>query len=106
MDVDMNALFGSLVAIVFIVIAVNFIMLFYRFRRDFPKKPGKKAMDEAKAVIIRDKAILQMIEREQEEAIRRTELQNKTLDLYAQVRKRAEERDKQELNDSELEQGH
>jgi len=93
----MDALLGSLIGIVFIVIAINFVMLYIRFKRDFPKKTSKKILEEDEAVIIREKAIHQKIEREQEEAERRVILQNKTLELYERVRRDADKKEDTEL---------
>jgi len=85
----MGPIFASLIGIVFVVIALNFIMLFMRFKRDFPQKSKRKAPDEAHAAIIRDREVYYRIELEQDAAQRRVELQNKTFELYEQVRRNA-----------------
>jgi len=82
---------GSLIGIVFVVIAMNFIMLYIRIRRDWPRKPARKAMEEDKAVMLRDRYIQSMLSREQEESERLADKRNKTLDLYEQVRKKHED---------------
>ena len=86
----MDTLLGSLIAIVFIVIAINFVMLYIRLKRDFPKKTTKNILEENEAAVIRDRAIHQKIEREQEDAEQRVMLRNKTLELYEEVRRNAE----------------
>jgi len=86
----MDALLGSLIGIVFIVIAINFAMLYIRLKRDFPKKITKKILEEDEAAIVRERVIHQKIEREQEDAERRVMMQNKTLELYEQVRRNAD----------------
>ena len=85
----MGPILASLIGIVFVVIAMNFIMLFIRFKRDFPSKSNRKAPDEASAAIIRDREVYYRIELEQEAAERRVELRNKTFALYEQVRRNA-----------------
>jgi len=86
----MDTLLGPLIAIVFIVIAINFVMLYIRLKRDFPKKTTKNILEENEAAVIRDRAIHQKIEREQEDAEQRVMLRNKTLELYEEVRRNAE----------------
>ena len=93
----MDALLGSLIVIVFIVVIINLIMLYFRIKKDFPKKQSKKAPEEEEAAIIRERVIHQKIEREQEDAERRVLLQNKTLELYEQVRRNAEKAEKETL---------
>ena len=79
----------TLIAIVAFVIALNFMMLFFRLRRDRYRKPSKEVIEEEKAVVWRDKEIRRRLDREQEEAIRYVELRNQTLALYEECRRRA-----------------
>jgi len=85
----MGGAFGSVIAIVFLVIIGNFIMLYVRLRRDLPRKPSRWALEEEEAAKLREREIYRRIEREQEDAIRRIELQNHTFELFEEVRRRA-----------------
>ena len=85
----MSPILATLVGVVFVVIALNFIMLYIRLKRDFPLKSQRKAPDEARAAIVRDREVRYRIEVEQENAERRVELRNKTFELYEQVRRSA-----------------
>jgi len=84
---------GSILAVVFLVIILNFIMLFLRLKRDRIRRPSKDVMDEKKAAEWREKEIKRRLDREQEEAAERVELRNKTLALYEEVRVRGNLRD-------------
>lgn len=90
----MEGAFAYIVAIVFFVIALNFFFLYMRLKKDRYRKTGKVAIEEEKAAKLREKEIQRRLNREQEDAARFIELRNKTLDLYDQVRKRANEREK------------
>jgi len=83
-------MYAFLIAIVFFIIAINFFLLFIRHKRDLPRKIDKAAMEEDEAVLWRDKEIQRRLDREQEEAEEYLERQNKTFELYEQVRKNAE----------------
>jgi len=83
-----------LVAIIFIVIILNFYFLFSRMRRnDKYKKMGRAAVEEAKQAIWRDKEVARRIAREQDDALERVKLRNETLAMYEEVRRRAAARD-------------
>jgi len=84
----MDSLVGPIIAIVFIVLLVNFVLLMVRLRKQPLRKPGKKALEEKDAVVIRDDKMLRRQELEDEDTARHAELRNKTLDLYEEVRKR------------------
>jgi predicted Holliday junction resolvase-like endonuclease len=86
----MEAFFGSIIAIVFIVLAMNFILLFLRMRKNPPRKSSRKAPNEDVAAVWRDKEIQRRLEREQDSAERIVELRNKTFELYELVRRNAE----------------
>jgi len=81
--------FGSVVALVFIVIIVNFIMLYIRLKRDFPRKSGKKVPEEEEAMALRENEIQRRLALEKEAAERYLEQRAKTWELYEQVRKNA-----------------
>jgi len=87
----MNPAFGSVVALVFIVIIVNFIMLYRRLKRDLPRKSGKKVPEEEEAMVLREKEIQRRFTLEKEMAERYLELRAQTWKLYDQVRKNAAE---------------
>lgn len=89
----MNAMFSSLVAVVFLVIGMNFFFLYVRFKRDRRPKITKAAPTESVAAEKRDKEIWRRIENEQEKAANYAELQNKTLDLFEQVRENAKNKE-------------
>ena len=89
----MNSTLSFLIAIVFLVIASNFIMLYLRLKKERRPKIGKAAIEENEAVKLRDKEIKRRLDHEQEAAEKHVELRNKTLELYEQVRKNAETKD-------------
>ena len=78
---------GYAVAIVFLVIFVNF--WFWLRRSKGTLKRVKRSIPEAKAAEIRRLEILRRFEAEQEEARKHIELRDKTLALYEQVRRHA-----------------
>jgi hypothetical protein len=82
----MNSAFASLVAIIFIIIAINFFMLYLRLKRDRHPKITKAAVEEKEASEWREKEIKRRIDSEQADAVKFVELQNKTFELYEQVR--------------------
>jgi len=95
----MHVAFAYIIAIVAFVIVLNFVMLFIRLKRDRYQKPSKDIIEEAKAVVLRDKEIRRRISREQEDAARDVELRNNTLKLYDEVRRRAEVRERKAEED-------
>jgi len=93
-----NALAYSL-AIIFLVISVNFYLLVYRrMRGPRPRKPNRIAPSEARQAAWRDKEVQRRIDREQDDAYHRVQLRNETLALYDEVRRRAAAREKEEIN--------
>ena len=82
----MNAMIGSIFAIVFLIIVLNIVMLFLRVRKDHPFKFSKKALNEDAAAKLRERRVYNRLEREQYEAERFIERRNKTWALYDQVR--------------------
>ena len=93
----MGTAFAYILAIVAFVIVLNFVMLMFRLRRDRYQKPSREAIEEEKAVVLRDKEIRRRLEREENEALERVILRNKTLELYEEVRRRAAAREKEAL---------
>ena len=85
----MSGAFGFIVAMVFLVIALNFYMLFIRMRRDRVKKPGRLALDEDEAAELRDKSIQRKLDHEEEQALEYIKKRNRTFELYEQVRREA-----------------
>ena len=90
----MEAMFGYMIAIVFIVIAMNFFALIMRMKKTHIPKPTRAALEEERAAVIRDNEVRRRIEIEQDGAERHVALRNKTLELYDYVRKRAEAAEK------------
>ena len=95
----MSSVYAFLVAIIVMVVAMNFFMVFRRFRRDFRPRSKRVAMDEITAAKLREKEVWRRIEREQEDAARQVELRNNTFKLYDIVRKRAS--DAEQTSDAE-----
>ena len=85
----MKGTYAFLIAVVFFIVAINFFLLFIKLKRNRPRKSGKAAMEENEAAIWRDKEIQRRLEREQEDAKEYIDRQNKTFELYEQVRKNA-----------------
>ena len=88
----MNALIGSMIAVVFVIVAINVLMLLRRLRKENPRKKSEKVPEEEEAVLIRDMVIARSLEREQEDAERYIALRNRMFELYEQVRRDAENR--------------
>ena len=91
----MGTALAYILAIVAFVIVLNFVMLMFRLRRDRYQKPNREAIEEEKAVVLRDNEIRRRLEREENEALERVILRNKTLELYDEVRRRAAAREKE-----------
>ena len=87
----MNPALGSVIALVFIVIVINFIMLYIRLKRDLPRKSGKKALEEEEAMLLRTNEIQRRLTLENDAAERFLEHRAKTWELYEQVRRNAAE---------------
>jgi len=92
----MGTAFAYILAIVAFVIVLNFVMLMFRLRRDSYKKPSRDALEEEKAVVLRNNEIRRRLGREEDDAAQQVELRNKTLALYDEVRRRAAAREKAE----------
>ena len=90
----MHVAFAYIIAIIGFVIVLNFVMLFFRLKRDRYRKPSREIREEAVAVLLRDHEIQRRLDREQEECAYQVEMRNKTLALYDEVRKRAAERER------------
>ena len=75
-------------AIIGIIIAGNFYMLFRRSKKNRNSK--KDAAAKRAAVTKNHDYLVRKLDFEQKEAARRVELRNKTLEMYKQVRKNAE----------------
>jgi len=99
----MAGAFAYIIAIVAFVIVLNFVMLFFRLRRDRYRRPSRAAIEEEEAAALREREIWRRIDREQEAAAVRVELRNQTLELYEEVRRRAALREKEAgLPDSDV----
>ena len=77
-----------LFAILGILIVANFYFLYKRSRKS--RNVGKEATARREETVKRHDALIRRLDREQEEAARRVELRNKTLEMYDQVRKQAQ----------------
>jgi len=84
----MEAAFGYMIAIIFLVIIFNFFFLYKRLKRDHTRKPSREVLEEQKAAVLRDREIKRRLDREQEEDARYVELRNNMFDLYEQVRRK------------------
>ena len=86
---ELNA--GSFVALFFIFLLFNVVLIFARSRK--ARQQMKQIKDERIAAQKREAAIKGDLSKEQEDAERRIELQNKTFELYDQVRKNAAQKE-------------
>ena len=80
---------GYLIAIVFLVLALNLYITFKRISQT--KKRSRKnriELDEEKQAVWRDKEIARRIAREQDDYVERIKLRNETLAFYEEVRRR------------------
>jgi len=91
----MQGALAAVLAIIAFVIVLNFVMLFFRLRRDKYKKPSKEILEEKKAASLRDSEIRRRLDREQEDAVKFVQKRNRTLDLYDEVRRRAAARERE-----------
>ena len=85
----MNNTLSFMISIVLLVVSLNAVMLYLRLRKEHRPKTRRAAMEENEASKWRDKEIIRMLDREQDDAVKHVELRNKTLALYEQVRKNA-----------------
>jgi len=89
-----------LFAIAGILVIVNLYMFFKRYKKG---RYTRKNVESERMAIVKRHADLELkLKREQEDAARRVELQNKTLELYEQVRRNAEADEKQEADEQSL----
>ena len=86
---ELNA--GSFIALFFIFLLFNVILIFSRSRK--ARQQMKQIKDERIAAQKREAALKGDLDKEQEDAERRIELQNRTFELYDQVRKNAEQQE-------------
>ena len=77
-----------LFTVIAVVVVVNFFLLFRSRKRK--SNVGKKATDERIATVKRHEDLVRKLDFEQADAIRRVELQNKTFEMYEQVRRQVE----------------
>ena len=77
-----------LFAIIAILVVANFYMLFRRNKKK--RDVGKDATSKRVATVKRHDDLVRKLDYEQADAKRRVELQNKTFEMYEQVRKQAE----------------
>jgi len=91
----MPTAFAYIIAIIGFVIVLNFVMLWFRLKRDRYRKPSRETVEEEKAIVLRNNEIKRRIAREQEDAAREVALRNQTLALYEEVRRRAAAREKE-----------
>ena len=86
----MNAAVGSLIAIVLLVVVMNFVALFMRLKKNripYGRK-GKQAVEEEVAAIRRDKEVQRRLDLEQDRIRRFLEQRANTWALYEEVRRR------------------
>ena len=91
----MNPVFGAIIAVIFLVIIMNFVALYIRIKKN-PSvygRRGKRAPEEQVAAEHRDREVLRRLDAEQDRYIRHIELRGKTWELYEEVRKRHEGED-------------
>ena len=92
----MESSIGYLIAIVVFVLALNLYFTLKRIRSGTKyKRMGRAAVEEAKQALWRDNEVQRRIDREQDDAYERVQLKNETLAIYEEVRRRAEERERE-----------
>ena len=82
-----------LFAIVGILVVFNFYLLFKRSRKG--RNVGKETTANRVAMEKSHDALVRKLNYEQQDAARRVELRNKTLDMYEQVRRQAQANEEQ-----------
>ena len=82
---------GSFIALVFIFLLFNVVLIFSKSRKS--RQFMKKIKEDRVAAQKHEETLKGNLNREQKEAERKLELQNKTFELYDQVRKQAAEND-------------
>ena len=78
---------GSFVALVFIFLLFNVVFIYSKSRK--ARQAMKQIKEERVAAQRYEETLKDNLSREQKEAARKLELQNKTFELYDQVRKQA-----------------
>ena len=84
---NLNA--GSFIALFFIFLLFNVVLIFSKSRK--ARQQMKQIKDERVAAQKREETIKDDLSKEQKDAERRIMLQNRTFELYDQVRKNAAE---------------
>ena len=80
---------GYLIAIVFLVLALNLYITFKRISQTKKRSRKNRAeLDEEKQAVWRDKEIARRIAREQDDYVERIKLRDETLAFYEEVRRR------------------
>ena len=99
----MNAAVASLIAIVFLVVIMNFVFFYLRLKKTSTPygRKGKQAIMEEEAAIKRDHEVQRRIDVEQDRFIRQIDLRGKTWALYDEVRKK-HENDSEEINNTDI----
>ncbi|MCL2125624.1 MAG: hypothetical protein FWH33_06520 [Oscillospiraceae bacterium] len=87
-----------LFAVIAILVVANFYLLFRR--RNKGRNVGKTAKAQREAQVKHHADLVRKLDREQEDAARRVELRNKTLEMYEQVKTNSAEKEKAENADS------
>ena len=82
-----------LFAVIGILVVANFYLLFKRGKKG--RNVGKDATAERVATVKRHDDLVRQLDLEQMDAARRVELRNKTLDMYEEVRRKAEANESQ-----------
>ena len=86
----MDAPTGVLVAIVVLVLVMNFVTFYIRLKKTPSPygRRGKQALEEHVAEVYRDREVQRRIDIEQDRYSRHIELRKKTWEMYEVVRKR------------------
>ena len=86
----MNAAFGSLILIVFLVIIMNFVALFIRMKKHRSPygRRGKQSVEEEVATVVRDREVRRRLDLEQERIAKYLEQRKRLWALYEEVRQR------------------
>lgn len=85
----MSSAVGSILALIIIILFVNFIFLYLRSKKNWRRRSTKKTLTESEARKIRDVDYLRKQKEEFEDAEEYLERRRKTWELYEEVRKRA-----------------
>ena len=89
MGIFTEAGIGAVLAVVVALAVANIFLLYARGKKR--RKSTKKLKEECIASVKRHEHLKNRLEHELEDASRRAELRNKTLDMYQQVKDRAAE---------------